>query len=144
MGSVISHKLGPRGAIPPYVCLPNMHNSAGSAYLGPKAAPFTIEADPSSPSFAVPDLNPPLSIESERIDDRRNLLKHVDRFHRKMEAQANQVTRELGVFAKRATEEEKIKLWPTICGVYPDYQAYQERTQRNIPVFICTPLEDDE
>ena len=44
----------------------------------------------------------------------------------------------------RATEEEKIKLWPTICGVYPDYQAYQERTQRNIPVFICTPLEDDE
>ena len=104
MGSVISHKLGPRGAIPPYVCLPNMHNSAGSAYLGPKAAPFTIEADPSSPSFAVPDLNPPLSIESERIDDRRNLLKQVDRFHRKMEAQANQGTRELGVFAKRATE----------------------------------------
>ena len=47
-------------------------------------------------------------------------------------------------FAKRATEEEKIKLWPIICGVYPDYQAYQERTQRNIPVFICTPLEDDE
>ncbi len=104
MGSVISHKLGPRGAIPPYVCLPNMHNSASSAYLGPKAAPFTIEADPSSPSFAVPDLQPPLSIDSERIDNRRGLLSKVDRFHKSWEAKANRGTRELGVFAQRATE----------------------------------------
>ena len=104
MGSVISHKLGPRGAIPPYVCLPNMHNSGSSAYLGPEAAPFTIEADPSSPGFAVPDMQPPFSIEAKRIDDRRSLLSKVDRFHKSMEAKANRVTRELGVFAQRATE----------------------------------------
>ena len=104
MGSVISHKLGPRGAIPPYVCLPNMHNSGSSAYLGPEAAPFTIEADPSSPGFAVPDMHPPFSIEAKRIDDRRSLLSKVDRFHKSMEAKANRGTRELGVFAQRATE----------------------------------------
>jgi hypothetical protein len=104
MGSVISHKLGPRGAIPPYVCLPNMHNSGSSAYLGPEAAPFTIEADPSSPGFAVPDMQPPFSIEAKRIDDRRSLLSKVDRFHKSMEAKANRGTRELGVFAQRATE----------------------------------------
>lgn len=104
MGSVISHKLGPRGAIPPYVCLPNMHNSGSSAYLGPEAAPFTIEADPSSPGFAVPDMQPPFSIEAKRIDDRRNLLSKVDRFHKSMEAKANRGTREFSVFAQRATE----------------------------------------
>ncbi|MBL67108.1 MAG: hypothetical protein CMO74_01450 [Verrucomicrobiales bacterium] len=104
MGSVIAHKLGPRGPIPPYVCLPNMHNSGSSAYLGAKAAPFTIEADPSSPGFAVPDLQPPLSVDAVRVLDRRGLLEEVDRFQKSAEAKANQGTRELGVFAQRATE----------------------------------------
>ena len=104
MGSVIAHKLGPRGPIPPYVCLPNMHNSGSSAYLGAKAAPFTIEADPSSPGFAVPDLQPPLSVDAARVDDRRGLLAKVDRFQKSAEAKANRGTRELGVFAQRATE----------------------------------------
>ena len=104
MGSVISHKLGPRGPIPPYVCLPNMHNSGSAAYLGAKAAPFTIEADPSSPGFTVPDLQPPLSVDATRVDDRRGLLTKVDRFQKSAEARANQGTRELGVFAQRATE----------------------------------------
>ena len=104
IGSVISSQLGPRGPIPPYICLPTMHNSASSAYLGPKAAPFTIEADPSSPGFAVPDLQPPLTVDAARVDDRRELLKKVDRFQGSAEAAANKGTRQLGVFAQRATE----------------------------------------
>ena len=44
--------------------------------------------------------------------------------------------------AKRASEEDKEKLWPTICSFYSDYQVYQERTQRNISVFICTPIDN--
>src|SRR5690348_10118165 len=43
-GSIIARKLGPRGSVPPYVCLPKMHASSGSAYLGASAAPFVIEA----------------------------------------------------------------------------------------------------
>ena len=43
--------------------------------------------------------------------------------------------------AKRASEEGE-ELWPTICSFYTDYQVYQERTQRNIPVFICTHIEN--
>ena len=77
MGSVIAHKLGARGAIPPYVCLPNMHNSGSSAYLGPDAVPFTIEADPASPGFKVPDLQPPLSVDASRVADRQSLLQDV-------------------------------------------------------------------
>jgi hypothetical protein len=104
IGSVIANNLGPRGPIPPYICLPTMHNSASSAFLGPKAAPFTIENDPSSPGFSVPDLQPPLTIAADRVDDRRGLLARVDRFQKSAEAKANQGTRELGVFAQRATE----------------------------------------
>src|SRR5271167_2340084 len=33
-GAIIARKLGPRGSVPPYVCLPKMHPSFGSAYLG--------------------------------------------------------------------------------------------------------------
>ena len=33
-GSVIARNSGPRGGVPPYVCLPKMHPSCGSAYLG--------------------------------------------------------------------------------------------------------------
>ena len=45
--------------------------------------------------------------------------------------------------AIRASEKEKEKLWPTICSFYSDYQVYQQRTQRNIPVFICTSIENE-
>src|SRR5262249_5507872 len=65
-GSIIARKLGPRGSVPPYVCLPKMHPSAGSAYLGAAAAPFVIEADPNAPNFAVPDLVPPPAIDPTR------------------------------------------------------------------------------
>ena len=102
MGSVIAYKLGPRGNIPPYVCLPTMHPSGSSAYLGPNAVPFVIEADPNSPAFEVPDLQPPLSVDAQRLEDRRGLLTQVDRFQRSVEQRANAGASELGVFAQRA------------------------------------------
>ncbi|MBO6557420.1 MAG: nitroreductase family deazaflavin-dependent oxidoreductase [Pseudomonadales bacterium] len=39
--------------------------------------------------------------------------------------------------AKLASDEEKAEVWPTCCEYYPPYQEYQDRTDRNIPVFIC-------
>ena len=104
MGSLIASKLGPRGGIPPYICLPNMPNSGSSAYLGPKAAPFTIEADPNSPDFAVPDLLPPIAVDSSRLDDRRHLMAKIDRFRDTAEQKANTSARELGEFSARATD----------------------------------------
>ena len=104
MGSLIASKLGPRGGIPPYICLPNMHNSGSSAYLGPQAAPFTIEADPNSPDFAVPDLLPPLAVDTTRLDDRRHLMAKIDRFRNSAEQKANTSARELGEFSARATD----------------------------------------
>ena len=103
MGSVIAQTLGPRGSIPPYVCLPSMHPSGSSAYLGPNAVPFVIEADPNAPGFAVPDLQAPLNVDAHRLEDRRGLLARVDRFQKSLEQQANSGAKELSVFAERAT-----------------------------------------
>jgi uncharacterized protein (DUF1501 family) len=101
-GSVIAKKLGPRGSVPPYVCLPRMHNSGGAAYLGATAAPFVVEADPNAPNFTVPDLIPPLNVPSSRLGDRRELLQTVDRFRRSAESQANQSAKTLSTFQQKA------------------------------------------
>lgn len=41
--------------------------------------------------------------------------------------------------SRRASDEEKEKLWPQLLEVYPDYEDYQARTSRNIPVMILAP-----
>jgi hypothetical protein len=103
-GSVIGQRLGARGGagVPPYVCLPGMHPSASSAYLGPGAVPFVIETDPNSPAFEIPDIQPPLHVDAGRIADRRALLSQVDRFQKAAELRANPATTERSVFAERA------------------------------------------
>jgi len=45
----------------------------------------------------------------------------------------------LALRARRASPEEKARVWPICCEHYPDYATYQARTERDIPVFICEP-----
>ena len=79
-GSIISHEKGGVGSVPPYICLPNMHKSGGSSYLGPMHAPFIIDADPNSPNFAVPNLVPPATLSDNRISMREKLRSQLSRF----------------------------------------------------------------
>jgi len=101
-GSIMVRTLGPRGSVPPFICLPKFPHSAGPAYLGPAAAPFTIEADPSSPQFSVPDVLPPLEIDAARLGNRHQLLLEVDRFQRSAEATANANASAMASFRSRA------------------------------------------
>ncbi len=39
--------------------------------------------------------------------------------------------------AKKLTDEEKDKVWTTVCSYYPDYDQYRNNTKRNIGVFYC-------
>ncbi len=41
--------------------------------------------------------------------------------------------------ARTATAAEKDELWPEIAARYKGYAGYQRRTDRDIPVVICTP-----
>ena len=41
--------------------------------------------------------------------------------------------------ARQLNDEEKEAAWPLLTSTYPDFDEYQARTDRNIPVFICEP-----
>lgn len=40
--------------------------------------------------------------------------------------------------AHTATPEERARLWPKLVALYSDYQVYQERTDREIPVVVLS------
>lgn len=42
--------------------------------------------------------------------------------------------------AQRASEAEKAALWPKLVAMYRDFDDYQARTDRDIPVVILTPV----
>lgn len=48
-------------------------------------------------------------------------------------------TEKVKVHARRASDEEKARLWPKLIAMYPDYADYQARTERNIPVVVLSP-----
>lgn len=43
------------------------------------------------------------------------------------------------MLARTASAAEKTALWPRLVAMYPDYDAYQARTERDIPVVILEP-----
>ena len=43
--------------------------------------------------------------------------------------------------AREVTGEEKALWWERSVAAYPDYADYQEKTDREIPVFKLTPVE---
>jgi len=47
--------------------------------------------------------------------------------------------RELAVGAETAAPEERARLWARATQMYPQYDDYQAKTSREIPVVILTP-----
>jgi deazaflavin-dependent oxidoreductase (nitroreductase family) len=43
------------------------------------------------------------------------------------------------MIARRADDAEKAKRWPKAVAVYADFDQYQARTTRDIPLFVCSP-----
>ena len=85
-GSVISHELGSRNDLPPYVCVPSVPNEyAGSGYLSSAFGPFALGSDPASAGFKVRDLNLPAGVDDKRFSRRRSLLDTVDHHFRTLE-----------------------------------------------------------
>jgi F420H(2)-dependent quinone reductase len=44
------------------------------------------------------------------------------------------------MIARTATPAEKARLWPMLVDMYRGYAEYQARTEREIPVVICSPV----
>src|SRR3989449_538040 len=85
-GSVISHELGPRENLPPYVCIPNEPTPfAGTGYLGASYGPFSLGADPAKGNFAVRDLALPKGVDEQRFAQRRQMRAVVDEHFSRLE-----------------------------------------------------------
>jgi len=79
MGSVVSHELGVRENLPPYVAIPTMPtNYAGSGYLSSAYAPFSLGSDPANAGFKVQDLSLPGGVTPDRFTSRRQLMDTVN------------------------------------------------------------------
>ncbi len=66
----------------------------------------------------------------------KNLHAHPD-------AEVEIRARKRKVRARTASGEEKAALWPKLTAMYPGFDTYQARTQRDIPVVLLTPRDDD-
>ena len=49
--------------------------------------------------------------------------------------------REVRVRAEEADSEKKVRLWQKMVEMYPAYDAYQEKTEREIPLLVLRPVE---
>lgn len=79
LGSVVSHELGVRKNLPPYVTVPNSPNEfAGSGYLSHSFSSFSIGSNPESPDFKVRDLMLPNGITADRFQSRKRILDIVN------------------------------------------------------------------
>jgi hypothetical protein len=85
-GSIVSHELGTRNNLPPYVAIPSVPNEyAGSGYLSSAYGPFALGSDPTSKGFSVRDLQMPSGVDDKRFDRRRSLLSSVDEHFKSLE-----------------------------------------------------------
>lgn len=90
MGSVVSHELGVRNDLPPYVAVPNVAtNFAGNGYLSSAYGPFSLGADPANNGFRVQDLALPGGVTPERFTSRRGLMDTVNEHFRTKEKSDN-------------------------------------------------------
>src|SRR5258708_30879317 len=79
IGSIVSHELGSRNDLPPYVCIPRQPNTfAGTGFLGSAYGPFSLGSDPESGGFRVRDLNLPSAVDEKRFAQRRAMRELVD------------------------------------------------------------------
>jgi deazaflavin-dependent oxidoreductase (nitroreductase family) len=51
-------------------------------------------------------------------------------------------SRRMRAIARTAGAAEKPRLWDKLVAIYPDYAAYQRKTDREIPVVILEPIEE--
>ena len=54
-----------------------------------------------------------------------------------IEIQLGKVRRRM--LAQEASPEARAVLWPKVVASYPSFAAYQKKTTREIPIFICSP-----
>ena len=87
MGSVVSHELGRRGLVPPYVVVPNQPLFVGgTGFLGSAYGPFELNSDPGKRGFRVGDISLPDGMSLDRFARGRRLREAIGGHIRSSEA----------------------------------------------------------
>ncbi|QDV67342.1 hypothetical protein Poly24_10350 [Rosistilla carotiformis] len=87
MGSVVSHELGKRGELPPYVAIPNQNAFAGgTGFLSSTYGAFETDSDPGARGYQVKDFSIPKNVSMERFDRRQSARQIVEQRIRQLEA----------------------------------------------------------
>jgi hypothetical protein len=72
MGSIVSHELGGRGELPPYIAIPNQSAFVGgTGFLSSTYGPFELNADPGQKGFKVRDFSIPEGVPLDRFARRK-------------------------------------------------------------------------
>jgi hypothetical protein len=103
IGAVVSHQLGFRGSLPPYVSIPRNPSFTWelgkSAWLGGRYESFKT-GDPNQADFRVQDVAPTENLTAHSAQRRQNLLRAMDGLAR--EIQGNDQIQTYGEFQQRA------------------------------------------
>jgi Protein of unknown function (DUF1501) len=74
-----------KGALPPYVTVPDHNPAAGEGYLPGSCRPFAVGGDPAKPGFKVRDLTAFPGVTPTRLDRRQDFREAFDRFRAQSE-----------------------------------------------------------
>lgn len=88
IGSVVSHELGSKQNLPPYVAVPSASEYSGTGYLGSQFGPFGLGGDPGRAGFQVKDLLLPPGVDDDRFYKRQRIRETVDEHFRKIASKA--------------------------------------------------------
>ena len=88
MGSIVSHELGQRGELPPYIAIPNKNAFGGSTgFLSSAYGAFELNADPGAErGYEVRDFSIPQGVSLERFDKRQTARQLVEQRLRALES----------------------------------------------------------
>lgn len=102
MGAVISHELGPRGLLPPYIAIPKRNSYTGNTgFLPSSYGVFELGEDPAKgKSFQVRDFSLPKGLPVDRFDRRNAARKLVEKRIRSLEAEPTRLDTMDGFYAK--------------------------------------------
>jgi hypothetical protein len=92
MGSIVSHELGKRGELPPYIAIPNKTAySGGTGFISSAFGPFELGSDPGQSNYQVRDFAIPSEVSTDRFDRRLAARQTVEKRIRDLKVDPNTV-----------------------------------------------------
>src|SRR5262249_45250081 len=92
IGAIVARELGARGrGMPAYVAVPHASSIGpapgyfGGHFVGTQYSPFATGGDPNGPNFQVQNLNLAQGLTMQRLEDRRDLVKHFDTVRKELD-----------------------------------------------------------